>query len=117
MTIIHPKYLARNYPLILNRVICRFMVPNKIKYAIVLDRRTERVIVIKLNPADFLDEEIEECDWEQILYPYEEEGKFDLTYCDRNSFCWQSVSPQRTAVLSGEIHPLFLGWDVQAIRI
>ena len=82
MTIIHPKYFARNYPLILNRVICRFMVSNNIKYAIVLDRRTERVIVVKLNPADFHDEEIEECDWEQILYPYEEEGKFDLTYCD-----------------------------------
>lgn len=94
MTIIHPKYLARNYPLILNRVICRFMVPNKIKYAIVLDRRTERVIVIKLNPADFLDEEIEECDWEQILYPYEEEGKFDLTYCD-----WMFVPDLRIETL------------------
>lgn len=55
---------------------------NEIKYAIVLDRRTGRVIVIKLNPANFLDEEIEDCDWEQILYPYEDEGKFDLTYCD-----------------------------------
>lgn len=55
---------------------------NEIKYAIVLDRRAGRVIVIKLNSASFPDEEIEDCDWEQILYPYEDEGKFDLTYCD-----------------------------------
>ncbi|MCQ2074583.1 MAG: hypothetical protein MJY77_05235 [Bacteroidaceae bacterium] len=55
---------------------------NDIKFAIVLDRRTSRVIVIKVNPADFSDDEIEECDWEQILYPYEDYGKFDLTYCD-----------------------------------
>lgn len=55
---------------------------NDIKFAIVLDRRTSRVIVIKVNPADFPDDEIEECDWEQILYPYEDDGKFDLTYCD-----------------------------------
>ena len=48
---------------------------NDIKFAIVLDRRTSRVIVIP-------DDEIEECDWEQILYPYEDDGKFDLTYCD-----------------------------------
>lgn len=94
MTIIHPKYFARNYPLILNRVIYRFMESSNIKYAIVLDRRTERVIVIKLNPADFLDEEIEECDWEQILYPYEEDGKFDLTYCD-----WMFVPDMRIEAL------------------
>lgn len=55
---------------------------NDIKYAVVLDRRAGRVIVIKLNPADFSNEEIDDCDWEQILYPYEDEGKFDLTYCD-----------------------------------
>lgn len=55
---------------------------NDIKFAIVLDRRTGRVIVIKVNPADLPDDEIEECDWEQILYPYEDDGKFDLTYCD-----------------------------------
>ena len=55
---------------------------NDIKFAIVLDRRTSRVIVIKVNPADLPDDEIEECDWEQILYPYEDDGKFDLTYCD-----------------------------------
>ena len=55
---------------------------NDIKFAIVLDRRTSRVIVIKVNPAYLPDDEIEECEWEQILYPYEDDGKFDLTYCD-----------------------------------
>lgn len=55
---------------------------DAIKYAIVLDRRTNRVIIIKLNPNDYPEEDIDECDWEEMLYPYELEGKFDLTYCD-----------------------------------
>lgn len=55
---------------------------HDLKYAIVLDRRSGRVIFIKLNQANFPVEEIDECDWEEILYPYEDDGKFDLTYCD-----------------------------------
>ena len=85
---------------------------NEIKYAIVLDRRTGRVIVIKLNPANFLDEEIEDCDWEQIMHPYEDEGKFDLTYCD-----WMFVSELKIETFGGSQDTMLLKDEINRLMM
>jgi len=73
------------------------------KYAIVFDRRLNRVLFIKLKPEDFPDEELEDYEMEEVLYSYESEYKFDLTYCD-----WMLVK---------ELKMEMIGFDHEVIGI